>query len=164
MDDDESVVRMNLARVDASTLVRREPLVARSELVRALGLSAEKLLALSGVRHYAAGATIYVTGAEADRVYLVARGEVTLLSSPGADATPLLTLHPGDCFGAGAALEQATRVLTARVGQTADLVEIPSEHLRRAACQLPPLQSFLESVHARFEGQKTELDDFLNRW
>ena len=158
------VVKMNIAKVDASTLVKREPLLQRSELVRALGLSADKVLALSGLRRYAVGATVFVEGDEADRVYLVAQGEVAILSSPGADATPLVTLHAGDCFGAGAGLASSARTLTARTVEDTNLVEIPAEQLRRIAGRTSSFADFLRETHQRLVGAKNELDDFLNRW
>ncbi len=164
MADEESVVRMNLARVDAATVVQREPLLDRSELLRALGTSRDPLLALCGVRRYALGSTIYVNGSEPDRVFLLARGEVAILSSHGANATPLASLHQGDCFGAGAALDPPVRAVTARAVTTVDLVELPADRLRQIAGKVPAVVKVLRETHQRLAGAKTELDDFLDRW
>ncbi|MDF1562590.1 MAG: cyclic nucleotide-binding domain-containing protein [Deltaproteobacteria bacterium] len=155
---------MKLAKLDAATLVRQDPLLERSHLLQALGEAAEAVLARAGLRRYPGGATIYGEHSSPDRIYLLARGEVVLLSSGGADATPLVTLHPGDCFGTGAALEPPARAVTVRAVGTADLVEIPAEPLRELARNDPTFSSFLQQCHERLKGAKSELDDFLDRW
>jgi len=164
MAEDEASVRVRLAQIDAAGLVDREPLLRHSSLLRVLGEAMDQLLLHATVRRYPAGATIYGGGDAAPSVYLLARGEVVILSGGGADASPLSSLSVGDCFGAGAALGVEARCVTARAVVDSDLIELSAEDLREHAAIHPEVQAILSELHQKFACAAEDLKEFLNRW
>lgn len=163
-DPNKPVVRLGLKHLDGGELVLDDPLLSRVALVRALGDAARTHLGQGRVRRLARGARVYGEGDDAASVFLLLRGEVTILAGEAASAVPAVHLAPGDVFGAGAALGAGERKVAAAASAEVEVLEIPAGVLAPLAGSDPAVKAALEAARKRCEGAAGDLEDFLDRW
>jgi CRP-like cAMP-binding protein len=97
------------------------------------------------------GEVIFQEGAHSDELYLIVQGEVDILMDPSVVSghehekrppVTIATLHPGQCFGEMALVDQGMRSATARAAQNhTRLLMIPKERLI-ALCEAQPLLGY----------------------
>lgn len=84
------------------------------------------VLLLGQTKTYAAGATIFVEGSDADRFYIIYEGSVRISKVvEGAGEEALAILNAGDFFGEMALIEQTPRSAHAFAHTNLRLLEIP---------------------------------------
>lgn len=159
-----AVLRLELKQADAYELVRSDELLARSELVAALGDRAAEVLALGFPRRIPADAEIFQARQSGDSLYFVLDGQVTLCHGEGSQALEIGTAHKGDFFGEAALLEDGVRRLTALARGAAQVLELPRAALAGPLQSLPALRALLSRVRDARARAEEELTDFLDRW
>jgi CRP-like cAMP-binding protein len=112
-------------RADAQELIQ---LLSGCDLLRHLPPEEiQQLLPLIRVQYVTAGTTLFHTGDSADALYIVAKGEVDILSEVdprSREAQSLARLGAGEAFGEMALLDGGTRTATARALIDSELLVI----------------------------------------
>lgn len=158
------VVRVGLQKLDPVRLVLEDPVLSRSALVRALDDAASEVLSHAEVRRVPVGGRLVGVGEEADRVFLVLKGRVTLLTGVGSEAVAAAELSPGDLCCAAAALEGRLGEETAVAAEAVDVAILDAGRLRRLAGERPAVAEVLASARDREAGAAEDLAAFLDRW
>jgi len=163
--DNSAVVRVELKRADAAELVRQDPVLSSSGVIKAMGVRVDEVLARGVSRRYADRVVVFQAGEEGNSLFLVLAGEVRLVARRDADSVQLEVVNKGGVLGEGEALHNsAVRSASALANGPADLVEIPREALLVGGRVPPGLRVALEGVHLRRQKTLDEMTDFLNRW
>lgn len=87
------------------------------------GLNADELVPVAAIATHVEverDAIIFEQAGVGDRLYVISRGEVSILR----DDVELAVLGPGECFGEMALLERTSRSATARARQSSTLLTI----------------------------------------
>jgi CRP-like cAMP-binding protein len=112
-------------RKDAAEMIR---LLSQGDLMRHLPPEEiGEILPLVAQRRLSGGETLFCAGAEADALYIVARGKVEVVAEDGGSGAQLAQLGPGQAFGEMALLSGAVRTATIRALEPTDLLEIRRE-------------------------------------
>ena len=82
------------------------------------------LFKLAFVKHYKAGATLFVEGMTGEILYVVLKGKVDICKKTAKDEIVIASMGPGDFFGELSLIDAAPRSATARVVEDAELVAI----------------------------------------
>jgi CRP-like cAMP-binding protein len=108
-------------RRDAASVIR---LLSQGDLMRHLPPEEiGEILPLIGLRRLAAGGILFEAGAEADDLYIVARGKIEVLEDDEG-GPPLAELGPGQAFGEMALLSGTPRTATIRAVVDTELLTI----------------------------------------
>lgn len=103
------------------------------------------------VERFAAGDTIISQGDVGDKLYVLQRGQVDVLSS-GPTGRPLATLNDGDYFGEMALLHDAPRVATVRARTPVQVYSMRKEDFKGLMSAVPQLRQMMEQVMAQRAG------------
>lgn len=87
----------------------------------------ERLAELSQVRACAAGEVLFEEGQPGDRLFIIARGQVEVLGSGGAE--PLAILGPPEFFGEMSLIDRELRSATPRASTDAELLQLTAQGL-----------------------------------
>lgn len=159
------LVRVELKRADAAELVSRDPVLASSEVVLAMGSRAQEVLAQGIVRRYADRVVVFQAGEEGDSLFVVLAGEVRLLARRDADTVELGVVSKGGVFGEAEVLTgSAVRHGSALAHGEVDLVELPRAALVVGGAVPSLLRAMLAGVLKGRQRVLDEMTDFLNRW
>jgi CRP-like cAMP-binding protein len=82
------------------------------------------LFKLAFVKHYKAGATLFVEGMTGEILYVVLKGKVNICKKTNKDEIVIATMEEGDFFGELSLIDAAPRSATARVVADSELVAI----------------------------------------
>ena len=82
------------------------------------------LFKLAFVKHYKAGATLFVEGMTGEILYVVLKGKVDICKKTVKDEIVIATMGPGDFFGELSLIDSAPRSATARVVADSEMVAI----------------------------------------
>lgn len=82
------------------------------------------LFKLAFVKHYKAGATLFVEGMAGEILYVVLKGKVDICKKTNTDEIVIATMGEGDFFGELSLIDAAPRSATARVVEDSEMVAI----------------------------------------
>ncbi len=100
----------------------------------------EQIAAISTIRDWRVGETVFREGDSADHIYLVIGGIVSLeICVASAGCKQILTLGPGELLGWSALLKSSRYTARARAAQPTRLLEINVERLLQLCDQDPKL-------------------------
>lgn len=121
------------------------------------------------VKRYAAGDLIFTEGEEADALYLIRRGSVTLSRRVDGKDTILTYLSAGNSLGDMAVVPKTPRIATARAASATELVVLDAQRFNALLDQNPAMRAevasrYLERVgsyEAVASNKNSELIQFL---
>jgi CRP-like cAMP-binding protein len=105
----------------------------------------EQLLAAARVEEVSGGHEIVRQGDAGNEAFVVARGQLEVVRSQGADETLLAQLGPGAIFGEMALLSEGPRSASVVAGEPAQLLVLARDELERAALDAPELSAQLSA-------------------
>ena len=82
------------------------------------------LFKLAFVKHYKAGATLFVEGMKGEILYVVLQGKVDICKKTNKDELVIASMGPGEFFGELSLIDSAPRSATARVVEDSEMVAI----------------------------------------
>ena len=88
-----------------------------------------RLLKICHTRKFANGETIFSEGERGDRLYVLIAGNVEIIKNRDEGTETLATLHPGECFGEMALVDQEPRSADARAEGAAMIIEVNDQIL-----------------------------------
>lgn len=88
-----------------------------------------RLLKICHTRKFAHGETIFSEGERGDRLYVLIAGNVEIIKNRDGGSEILATLHPGECFGEMALVDQEPRSADARAAGAAMIIEVNDQIL-----------------------------------
>lgn len=166
-----AVTRVELKRLSLVEYVRNDPRLRDSALLKALPLNVVPVLLDRGRLHrFAPRQTVFEQGDAGGSLFWVVRGEARLTLHTGGTRADLDPIRPGDAFGEAEALEAASearprgRSYTAQAVTDFEVAEFSKELMVRLLARAPEVRTYLAQVHAKREGNRTELAAFVNRW
>jgi DNA-binding NarL/FixJ family response regulator len=83
-----------------------------------------RLLKICRSRNLAAGELVFPEGAKGDALYVVVSGRVDIKKKIGAEHRLLVSMHPGDCFGEMAIVDDSPRMADAVAAEKCSLIEV----------------------------------------
>ncbi len=159
------VTRVELRRVGAADLVRRDEELRRSEFARSLSeQSLERILQGATGKRFVHQASVYREGDGCRGLYLVLRGEIRFWGRSAAEQVDFGGALRGELFGEDAIDSTARPYSAVAQGAEVDVLELPSATVREVLGREPSLQRLLQGLRTRREAARQEMCDFLGRW
>jgi NADH dehydrogenase len=116
------------------------PDIVQLKTDRALGVRRE---------HFEAGQVIFREGDRGEWLYVVTKGEVTVLKTvPGRGEQSVRRLGPGECFGEIALVSDTARSATVRAVSETSVLAVDREAFQALFAGFPPLKGFVEQLIA----------------
>ncbi|HEY4176858.1 MAG TPA: cyclic nucleotide-binding domain-containing protein [Kofleriaceae bacterium] len=151
------------ATLDSNALMAQLTVIEKMMLIRQVpifsDLDADDLDGLAEIveeRRVEAGREVFREGDAGDAVYLVVKGEVTVLTGGAGTERPervLNTLGAGACIGEMAVLDSEPRSATVRANQRSRLLRVPAEGFRRVMSERPEMsQAIVAELVKRMRG------------
>jgi len=157
------VVKVDVRGADPSELVARDPRLARSGFVRALGEDSASVLKLGLARRYTDTVVLFQQGDAGNSLFFVLRGELRLFARKEHDVVEIGTAGPGDFVGEAEFLAGAgVRACTAIAKGEVDAVELARRVVLRSGELSGALKQLLDEVSASRAKKLDEMTDFLN--
>lgn len=143
--------------IDRETAARLEDLAPRIAMFARLGIFAdasrpglEKLAATAEARAMAAGTVIVTEGEPADALYVIASGEVEVVSSGELGIErPVRRLGAGNYFGEIGLLTHGERTASVRAVTDVVVERVPGEEFLTALTETRPTAAFMEGARVR---------------
>lgn len=165
VDGSVAVTRVELRRVGAADLVRRDEELLRCELVRAMSdASLDRLLGAATGKRYSTGAAIFREGDASATAFLVLRGEVRFLGQAAGEQVDFGGAIRGELFGEDSAAAGKRPYSAVAFGGDVDVLEVSASALQAALAAEPSLQTLVSSLSDRRDAARREMCDFLGRW
>jgi len=162
------VLKIELKRADGAQLVKEDAVLKASELVTALGSTADAVLRSGTALRFAAKSKLFEQGHAGHSVFFVIRGDVRLAArNEGSDDSfDLGLVHAGEFVGEAEVLAGGgMRAFSALADNPVEALELARASLTSAQGQLPrDLMMLFERARKRRQASLDEMNDFLNRW
>jgi len=160
-----AVTRVELRRMGAADLVRRDEELSRSEFARSVSeQSLERILQSATGKRFSREVPIFREGDSCSAMYLVLRGEVRFLGRAASDQADFGGAGRGELFGEDVVGPGGRRYSAVSLGAEVDVLELSSETVRQVLGVEPGLRRLLEGLRERRESARQEMCDFLGRW
>ncbi|MBL8920875.1 MAG: cyclic nucleotide-binding domain-containing protein [Myxococcaceae bacterium] len=159
-------VKIELVRADVTTRVEKDPVLAGSRLVKALGPRWRDVLKQGRAKRAGDRAVIFQQGDPGESLVFVLSGHVRLFARKDADTVEIGLAHAGDVVGeAEAVAGKGLRVMSAVASGVVELLELDRAPLFSLGQPVSrALEQWLSELQAQRLKALDEMADFLNRW
>jgi CheY-like chemotaxis protein len=117
-----------------------------------------RLLKICRSRNLNAGELVFPEGAKGDALYVVVAGTVDIKKKIGEEQRTLVSMHPGDCFGEMAIIDDSPRMADAVAAEKCSLIEVSAAIINNnediISLKLTRQIAILLAKKLRFQSQK----------